>query len=124
MRSLRHEVRRRWRDDDEIALTGQADVADVEFLRLIEEIGEHAFAGNGARRQRRHELLRRLGHHHTHRYALLAQPADEVEALIGGDAAADDQQNPLHGAVPAGVSGAGVAKSALMSTRGRGCASG
>ena len=29
------------------------------------------------------------------RRAALAQPADQLEALVGGDAAADDEQNAL-----------------------------
>ena len=36
---------------------------------------------------------RRAGHHAAHRVAALAQAADQVEALVGGDAAADDQQD-------------------------------
>src|SRR4051794_11688798 len=37
--------------------------------------------------------MRRPGHDAAHRRALVAQPADQLEALIGGDAARDDQQN-------------------------------
>ena len=36
-----------------------------------------------------------VGHDHAHADAALAQPADEVEALVGGDAAADDEENAL-----------------------------
>ena len=34
---------------------------------------------------------------HAHRGAALAQPADQVERLVGGDAAADDEQDALAG---------------------------
>src|SRR3954470_15928947 len=37
--------------------------------------------------------MRRPGHHAAHRRALVAQPADQLKALIGGDATRDDQQN-------------------------------
>ena len=63
-------------------------------LLAIEQVGVDAPAGQRARRQRRDEFLRRLGHHHAHRRAALAQPPDEVERLVGGDAAGDDQNEP------------------------------
>src|SRR5262249_16460944 len=40
------------------------------------------------------ELRRRPGHHDAHRGAAVAQPANQFEALIGGDPARDDQQYP------------------------------
>src|SRR5215831_7558912 len=44
-------------------------------------------------RERRHEMLRSGGHYAAHRRAALTQPADQIEALIGGDPAGNDQQN-------------------------------
>ena len=55
-------------------------------------------------RQRRDEFLRRRRHHAAHRSAALAQAADQVERLLGGDAAADDQQDALAGRVIARAS--------------------
>ena len=51
--------------------------------------------GQRADRQRRHELRRGARHHGAHRGAVLAQAADQVEALVGGDAAADEKQDTL-----------------------------
>ena len=41
----------------------------------------------------RDEILRGLGHDHPHRDAALAQPADQVERLVGRDPARDDEQD-------------------------------
>src|SRR5271155_1652720 len=38
-------------------------------------------------------MLRRGGHDRAHRRTALAQPADQIEALIGRDPARDDQQD-------------------------------
>ena len=64
-------------------------------LAGIEQVGEHALADDGAGRQRRDEMLGRLGENAAHGEAALLQPADEIERLVGGDAAADDQQHAL-----------------------------
>ena len=81
----------------EVGLAGQPDMADILLVLAVEQIGEDMVGGQRADRQRRDELLRRLGHHGAHRGAALAQPADQVERLVGGDAAADDQQDALAG---------------------------
>ena len=52
-------------------------------------------AGERGGRERRHELLRALGQDAAHRGAALAQAADEVERLVGRDAAADDEEDAL-----------------------------
>ena len=92
---LGHQVGGGRRDDDEIGLAREPDVADVEFARRIEQVGEHALADDGAGRQRRDEMLGGLGQNAAHGEAALLQPADEIERLVGGDAAADDQQHAL-----------------------------
>ena len=68
---------------------------DIEFMRRIEQIGEDALAGDRAGRQRRDEFLRRLGENAADREAALFQAADKVERFVGGDAAANDQQDTL-----------------------------
>ena len=80
------------RDHDQVGFARQADVADLALVVEVEQLGEHALVAERADRQRRDELLRRPGHDRAHGNAALAQPADQVEALVGGDAAADDQQ--------------------------------
>ena len=77
------------------AIACEPDVADVELALRIEQVGEDAFAGKRADRERRDELLRRLGHDAAHREAALPQAANEVERFIGRDPAADDEENLL-----------------------------
>ena len=81
------------RHHDQIGLARQADVADLALVVEVEQVGEHALVAERADRQRRDELLRRPGHHRAHGDAALAQAADQLEALVGGDAAADDQHD-------------------------------
>jgi hypothetical protein len=47
--------------------------------------------GQGAGRERGDELLCRLGQHAADMDAALLQPPNQVERLVGGDPAADDQ---------------------------------
>ena len=94
-RHLGEEVGRRRRDDDQVGLARQADMADLVLVVEIEQIGEHPVVAERGDRQRRHELLRRARHHRAHRHAVLAQAAHEVEALVGGNAAADDEQDAV-----------------------------
>src|SRR5262249_12571546 len=78
-------------------LARQPDVADVELASRVEQVREHAFARERARRQRRDEFLRCLGENAAHGEAAFFQPADEIERLVGGDAAADDEENAFGG---------------------------
>ena len=94
---LGHQVGGGRRDDDEVGLASQPDMADILLVLAVEQIGEDMVGGQRADRQRRDETLRGLGHDGAHRGAALAQPADQVERFVGGDAAADDQENALVG---------------------------
>ena len=94
---LGHQVGGSGRDDDEVGLAGKPDMADILLVLAVEQLGEDVVGGQRADRQRRDEMLRSVGHDGAHRGAALAQPADQVERLVGGDAAADDQQNALAG---------------------------
>ena len=94
---LGHQVGGGRRHQHQVGLAGQPDVADILFVLTVEEIGEHVIGGKRADRQRRHELLGRVRHHGTDGGAALAQPTDQVERLIGRDAAADDQKDALSG---------------------------
>ena len=94
-RHLGHQVGGGRRHHDQIGFAREPDMADVEFAAGIEQVGEHALADDGAGRQRRDEMLGRLGEDAAHGQAALLQPADEIERLVGGDAAADDQQHAL-----------------------------
>lgn len=54
--------------------------------------------------KRRDEFPRALGHDRAHARAALAQPADQIQALIGRDAARDDEEDAFaaesHGLLP------------------------
>ena len=77
------------------AFARQPDVADLALVVEIGRLGEHAIGGEHADRQRRDELPRRLGHDRAHRRPALAQAADQLQALVGGDAAADDRRDTV-----------------------------
>ena len=68
-------------------------MADVELALRIEQIGKRTLAGERAGGERRDELLRGLGQNAAHRGATLLEPPDQVERLVGGNAAADHQKN-------------------------------
>ena len=74
-------------------------MADLALVVEIEQLGEHAVVGERADGQRRNELLRRLCHHGAHGNAALAQAADQVEAFVCRDAAADDEDDTPAGDV-------------------------
>lgn len=67
----------------------------------VEQVQMHRVPGKGLKGERGDELAAALGHHDTHLGALVAQPADQFGALVGGDTAADAQNDaftiePLH----------------------------
>jgi hypothetical protein len=97
VRHLGQEIGGRRRHHHEVRLPRQPDVADLVLARQIEQLRIDPIFAERPDRERRHELLRRRRHHHPHPRAAFAQPADQLEALVGGDAAADDQENALVG---------------------------
>ena len=81
-----------------ISPVGAALVASVLAAIGIEWLrARHGTAGDQqchrqrGRRQRRNEFLRRFGEDATHGEPTLLQSTDEIECLIRGDAAADDE---------------------------------
>ena len=72
-------------------------MADIMLVLTVEKLGEDMVGGERADRKRRDELTRGRRHDAAHRSAALAQPADQVERLVGRDAAADDEQDALAG---------------------------
>ena len=93
MRQPGEEFGRRRRNHDLIGPARELDVAHRGFGRLVPQIRAHRLAGDGLKRQRRDELLRAARHHDLHVGAALDQAADEIRALVGGDAAGDAEQN-------------------------------
>jgi hypothetical protein len=95
MRHLGEEVRCGRRHHDEVGLARQPDMPDLGFVLEVEEIGEDFFLGEHRERERRDELGAAACHNSAHRCAPLLQAAHAIAAIIGGDAAADDEQDPL-----------------------------
>ena len=80
---------------DHVGVARQADVADVGLVLAIEQVGVRPLSRERRCGERGHELLRALRENAAHRSAALAQAADQVERLVGRDAAADDEQDAL-----------------------------
>jgi hypothetical protein len=105
LRHLRHQVGRRRRDDEKVGIARQLDVSHLGLVGEREQVRVHLVLGQGGDRQRRHERLARLGEDRPDMGAALPEPADQIEALIGRDAPADDEEDALalerrlHGAV-------------------------
>ena len=99
---LGHQVGGGRRDHQKVGLARQPDMADIVLVIAVEQFGEDMVGRQRADRQRGDEFLRGCRHHHAHRRTALAQPADQVERLVGGNAAADDEQDALAGEVPRG----------------------
>jgi len=93
VRHLRHQIGRGRGDQHQIAVARQPDMADILFVLPRKQIEEHMVRRQRTDGQRRDEFLRPAGHHRAHAGAALAQPADQIQALIGGDAARDDEED-------------------------------
>ena len=96
-RHLRDQVGGGRRDDHEIGVAREADVTDIELALRVEQVGEGALPGQRTDRERRDEFMAGFGQDAAHMRAALAQPTDQVERLVGGDAAADDENDALAG---------------------------
>ena len=63
---FRHQIGGRRRDHDQIGFAREANMTDVELAAGVEQVGEHAVADDRAGRQRRDEMLGRLGQNAAH----------------------------------------------------------
>ena len=93
LRHLGHEIGGGGRHEDEVGAARQFDMAHLGLIGQREQVVVDALARQAGDRQRRDELLGRGRHHGAHRDPALAQAADEVEGLVGRDAAAHDEQD-------------------------------
>jgi hypothetical protein len=87
-------------DDEQVGLAREPDVADLGLVGEREQLGVDLVAAERGQRERGHELRRGAGQHDPEREAAVAAAPDQLQALVGGDAAADDEQDALalHGA--------------------------
>ncbi len=95
LRHLGEKIGGRGRNDDEVGLARETDMSDLGLVLEVEELGESLLPREHGERKRRDERSTALGQDRAHRSAPLLQAAHEIEALIGGDAAANDQENAL-----------------------------
>ena len=80
-------------------------LAGESGIRRIEQFDAHRPTGDGLKAQRPDEGRRARRHDHLHLGADLAQPAHEIDALVGGDAAGHAEQDAApfetgHGRTP------------------------
>ena len=66
-------------------------MAGIEFALGVEQVGMDPLMRQRACRECRDELLRGLGQHAAHLDTAFLEPTDQVQCLVGGDPAADDQ---------------------------------
>ena len=102
-RHLRHQVCGGRGDDNQVGAAAQLDMAHLGLVGQVEKVGVDLAPRQRRDRQRGDEFRARAGQNRGHLRAALAQAADQVQRLEGGDAAADDQEDAFgcqHGAFP------------------------
>ena len=82
-------------DHHEVRVPRQLDMPHAGLGGQREQLLMNLLAAKARQRQGRDELRTRLRQHHAHAHPALAQAAHEVEALVGRDAAAHDQEDAL-----------------------------
>ena len=80
-------------DQHQVGPFGQFDMAHGGFGRRVQQVQVNRVPGQGLHGQRRDELTAAAGHDHAHFGALVEEPADQLCALVGGNAAADAEND-------------------------------
>ncbi len=96
-RHLRHQVGGRRRNQHQIAVAREPYMADILLVLAVKKIGENLVGGQSTDGERRDEFTRARRQHRAHVRSTLAQTANEVERLVGGNTARNDQKNTLAG---------------------------
>ncbi|MBW3550458.1 MAG: thiamine-phosphate kinase, partial [Proteobacteria bacterium] len=91
----RHQVGGGRRHDDQVGGARQLDMAHLGLIGEAVKVGEHAGPAQARHRQGRDELFRRARHDAAHADAFLPGAPDQLQTLVGRDAAADDEQDLL-----------------------------
>jgi hypothetical protein len=84
-----------WRHHHQIGDPAELDMTHLGLVGQVEQVVIGFLARQRGHGQGGHELRCRTGQHRRHRAARLADQPDQLQALVGGDAAADDQQYPF-----------------------------
>ena len=90
---LGHQVRSGGANDDKIGRPRQLDMAHLGLVGEIEQLRIDLLAREGGDRQGRDKLGAGLGQDRTRGNGAPAELADQLKALIGGNTAADDQED-------------------------------
>ena len=106
------EIRRGRSDQHQVRPAGQLDVAHGGLGARVQQIGVHRVPGQRLHGKRRDELAGALRHHHAYFGAGVLQPADQIRALVGGNASGDTEEDPfidqsLHAVIPYSILGCG-----------------
>ena len=92
---LRHQVGRRRRHHHQVRLARQPDVAHLGLVGEREQLARRPSRRRGSPRTRASRTARAAGGQHAaERQPALAAAPDQLQAFVGGDAAADDQEHP------------------------------
>ena len=106
------EIRRGRSDRHQVRPAGQLDVAHGGLGARVQQIGVHRVPGQRLHGKRRDELAGALRHDHAYFGAGVLQPADQIRALVGGNASGDTEEDPfidqsLHAVIPYSILGCG-----------------
>ena len=93
MRHFGQDIGRRRRHQHQVGLPRQADMPHLAFVGELKQVLVNLLAAERGERQGGDEPGAALAEHATHGGALGAQTADGVQALVGGDAARNDQKD-------------------------------
>ena len=74
-------------------------MAHLRLILQIEQVSINLVAGQSRCGKGGYEPSTCVGENHAHSKAVLAQQADQLQPLVSGDAAADDQKDPFGHAV-------------------------
>ena len=86
---LGDEVRRGGRDEQQIGVVRERDVAGMPGFFFIENSSRHRISREGLESERGDELGGRAGHHDMDLEAVLREAACEVSGFVAGDRAAN-----------------------------------
>ena len=79
-------------DEHQLRPTRELNVPHGGFGGRIPQVRAHRPPGHCLKRRGGHKLARSRGHYHLNFRPLLAQPAHEIRALVGGDSAGHSEQ--------------------------------
>ena len=92
-RELGHQIGGRRGHDDEIGAAGELDMPHFRLGGEVEELALHAGPGDGRDRQRGHELAPGPRQDRHDPGPGLAEQTHELDALVGGNTAANDEED-------------------------------